>query len=85
MDKQYIVSLFGKSSFDTGCPEVQIAILTSKIDSLSKLHFNNHKKDKHSYRGLLNLINKRKKLLNYLKSIHMARYVQITQKLKIRR
>lgn len=85
MDKQAIISLFGSSSFDTGSPEVQIAILTSKIETLSMLHFNNHKKDKHSYRGLLNLINKRKRLLSYLKDTHMVRYVQITQRLKIRR
>ncbi|PHN16292.1 30S ribosomal protein S15 [Candidatus Tremblaya phenacola] len=85
MDKQAIVSLFGRASFDTGSPEVQIAILTAKIEALSKLHFNIHKKDKHSYRGLLNLINKRKRLLSYLKAIHMVRYVQITQRLKLRR
>ncbi len=69
---------------DTGSPEVQIAILTERINNLTK-HFQFHKKDHHSRRGLLKLVNKRRKLLDYLKNINFERYQNIILKLNLRK
>ena len=69
---------------DTGSPEVQIAILTERINNLTE-HFKVHKKDHHSRRGLLHLVSLRRRLLNYLKSKAPERYQAIIQKLGLRR
>ena len=65
-EKKEIVKDFGKNNTDTGSTEVQVALLTKKINELSE-HFKTHKKDHHSRRGLLGMINNRRKLLKYLK------------------
>lgn len=69
---------------DTGSPEVQIAILTSRINTLTE-HLKIHKKDHHSRRGLLKMVGKRRKLLNYLKSTDIERYRATIEKLGIRK
>jgi small subunit ribosomal protein S15 len=69
---------------DTGSPEVQIAILTERVNSLTE-HFKNHKKDNHSRRGLLKMVSQRRQLLDYLKKKDEARYQKIIDKLGIRR
>ncbi|MFQ5598365.1 MAG: 30S ribosomal protein S15 [Nitrospiria bacterium] len=69
---------------DTGSPEVQIALLTRRISSLMD-HFNEHKKDHHSRRGLIHMVGRRRKLLDYLKSVDLARYQAIIKKLGIRK
>ena len=69
---------------DTGSPEVQIAILTKRINELTE-HIKVHKKDHHSRRGLLRLVAQRRKLLDYLKASDLARYSAIVEKLKLRR
>lgn len=71
------------SERDTGSPEVQVSLLTARIIYLTD-HFKQHKKDVHSRRGLLTLVNKRKKLLKYLKSKESARYYSLIEKLKLR-
>ena len=69
---------------DTGSPEVQIAILTERINNLTE-HFKSHKKDNHSRRGLLKMVSLRRQLLDYVKKKNEARYQGIIQKLGIRR
>ena len=69
---------------DTGSPEVQIAILTERINNLSG-HFEVHKKDHHSRRGLLMLVNKRRRLLTYLRNNEVERYRALIKKLGLRR
>ena len=69
---------------DTGSPEVQIAILTERVNSLTE-HFKAHKKDNHSRRGLLKMVSQRRQLLDYLKRKDEARYQKIIDKLGIRR
>jgi len=69
---------------DTGSPEVQIAILTTRISELTE-HLKVHKKDKHSQRGLLMMVGKRRKLLNYLQKKDIERYRAIIEKLGIRK
>ena len=69
---------------DTGSPEVQIAILTERINNLSG-HFEVHKKDHHSRRGLLMLVNKRRRLLTYLRNNEIERYRTLIKKLGLRR
>jgi len=69
---------------DTGSPEVQIAILTERINHLTE-HFKIHKKDNHSRRGLLKLVSQRRQLLDYVKRKNQARYQSIIEKLGIRR
>ncbi|MDH5186122.1 MAG: 30S ribosomal protein S15 [candidate division WOR-3 bacterium] len=68
---------------DTGSPEVQIAILTERINQLTG-HLKVHKKDKHSRRGLIKLVNERRRHLNYLLTHHKERYTQIVEKLSLR-
>jgi small subunit ribosomal protein S15 len=82
--KQEIIGSHKKHDSDTGSPEVQIALLSERITSLTE-HFKKHKKDYHSRRGLLMLINKRRKLLSYLKSSDNARYQEIIKKLGLRK
>ena len=83
-EKKEIVVDFGKSEKNTGSTEVQVAILTKKINSLTE-HFKNNKKDHHSKRGLLGMINNRRKLLKYLKSKNEQRYTDLIKKLGLRK
>jgi small subunit ribosomal protein S15 len=84
-EKQEIVKKFGKSEKDSGKPEVQIAILTKRINELSAEHFNVHKKDNHSKTGLLKMVGKRRKLLKYLEKNEINRYRQIVKDLELRK
>ena len=83
-NKAEILKEFGQSEGDTGSPEVQVAILTSRITTLTE-HFKTHKKDNHSRRGLLKLVAQRRKLLDYLKGVEDARYQDLIKRLGIRR
>lgn len=69
---------------DTGSPEVQVALLSARIEHLSQ-HFANHEKDHHSRRGLLKMVNQRRRLLNYLKNTDADRYKKLIERLGIRR
>lgn len=82
--KQKLISKFQRDHKDTGSTEVQIAILTKRIKSLTE-HFKIHKKDNHSRRGLLGLVSKRKKLLQYLKREDYQKYLKLIQELKLRK
>ena len=82
--KQEIVAQYASSKDDTGSPEVQIAILTAQINELQG-HFEVHKKDFHSRRGLLRMVSERRKLLDYLKGKSEERYNDLRVKLQIRR
>ena len=82
--KQEIISDNARGKGDTGSPEVQVAILTSRIDTLQG-HFKDHKKDNHSRRGLLMMVNKRRSLLDYLKSRNVERYNALIAKLGLRK
>ena len=83
-EKAGIVSKFQKSDTDTGSPEVQIALLTENINKLQD-HFKEHKKDHHSRQGLLKMVSKRRKLLDYLKNDNQDRYAEIIKSLGLRR
>ena len=83
-EKARVIKEFGKTEGDTGSAEVQIAILTSRIVTLTE-QFKTHKKDNHSRRGLLKLVAQRRKLLDYLKGKEEARYNVIIAKLGLRR
>ncbi len=82
--KSEIIGTFGKHDKDTGSPEVQIALITERINYLTE-HFKIHKKDFHSRRGLLKLVSQRKKLLEYLKKKDFNRYRDIVNKLGLRK
>ncbi|MBI3995096.1 MAG: 30S ribosomal protein S15 [Nitrospirae bacterium] len=82
--KQEVIKKFSAHQKDTGSPEVQIALLSSQINSLSD-HFKTHKKDHHSRRGLLRMVGRRRKLLDYLQREDLGRYKQIIDKLGIRK
>ena len=82
--KQEIISGNARQSGDTGSPEVQVAILTERINNLTQ-HFKAHHKDNHSRRGLLAMVNKRRSLLDYLKKKDVARYNALIQKLGLRK
>ena len=82
--KQELIKKFAKKENDTGSPEVQVAILTTRITNLSE-HFKTHKKDNHSRRGLLKLVSQRRKILDYVKSKDENRYKILIQELGIRR
>ncbi|MCX6135688.1 MAG: 30S ribosomal protein S15 [Ignavibacteriales bacterium] len=82
--KAELIKKFGKSPTDTGNPEVQIAILTSHINMLSP-HLESHKKDHHGRAGLLKLVGKRRRLLEYLTKKDINRYRKIIQELEIRK
>ena len=81
---QDIVKKFGKDDKDTGSSEVQVALLTSRIRSLTE-HAKDNKKDNHSRRGLVMLVSQRKKLLKYLRRTNPESYLNVTQELAIRR
>ena len=81
---QELVEKFGKNATDTGSVEVQIAILTEEINTLTE-HFKTHTHDFHSKRGLLKKVGKRRNLLNYLKTNDVARYCEIVKALNLRK
>ena len=82
--KTATIKEFATKKGDTGSPEVQIAILTSRINTLTE-HFKVHKKDNHSRRGLLKMVSRRRKLLDYVKQKNESRYQDIIKKLGLRR
>ena len=82
--KQSIIKEFARDEKDTGSPEVQIALLTSEINALTE-HLKNHKQDKHSKRGLLIKVGKRRSLLDYLLKNDVKRYRAIVSKLGLRK
>ena len=82
--KKEVIDKYKLSGQDTGSTEVQVALLTERINSLMD-HFSLHKKDHHSRRGLLMMVNKRRKLLDYLKNKDISQYQQLISKLGIRK
>ena len=82
--KEKVIKDFATAKDDTGSPEVQIALLTERITGLSK-HFETHKKDHHSRHGLLILVGRRKRLLEYLKQKDFGRYSVVIKKLGLRK
>jgi len=83
-EKAAVVKEYQQAEGDTGSPEVQVALLTININKLQG-HFAGHKHDHHSRRGLIRMVNQRRKLLDYLKSKSVERYVALIQKLGLRR
>ncbi|MEG0074372.1 MAG: 30S ribosomal protein S15 [Eubacterium sp.] len=83
-EKERIISDYQTHEGDTGSPEVQIAILTARINGLNE-HFAVHKKDHHSRRGLLKMVGQRRGLLNYLKKKDIMRYRELIQRLGLRK
>ncbi len=81
-EKQKIISEYSREKGDTGSPEVQIALLSASIDKLAD-HLKEHKKDVHSRRGLLSMVAKRRRLLNYLKSRDEERYKTLIKGIKL--
>ena len=82
--KAEILKTYGQKEGDTGSPEVQVALLTANINGLQD-HFKGHKKDHHSRRGLIRMVNQRRKLLDYLAKKDRTRYLQLIEKLGLRR
>ena len=82
--KQELIADNGRAEGDTGSPEVQVAILTERINNLTD-HFKSHAKDNHSRRGLLMMVNKRRTLLDYLKKEDASRYTALIAKLGLRK
>jgi small subunit ribosomal protein S15 len=82
--KAEVISSFAVKSGDTGSPEVQVAILSERINNLTE-HFKTHVKDNHSRRGLLKLVSQRRRLLDYVKSTDEDRYQKLINRLGIRR
>jgi small subunit ribosomal protein S15 len=84
IDKAAIVKDNGRSASDTGSPEVQVALLTARINELTP-HFKTHQKDHHGRRGLIKMVNQRKSLLAYLKNVDAERYTALIAKLGLRK
>jgi small subunit ribosomal protein S15 len=82
--KQTVIKDYATAEGDTGSPEVQVALLTGRINHLTE-HFGTHKKDHHSRRGLLIMVGRRRRLLDYLKSKDVSRYETLIKKLGIRK
>ncbi len=82
--KRTVIRQFRLHDRDTGSPEVQVAILTRRIEQLTR-HFEEHKKDHHSRRGLLKLVGARQRHLNYLKALNVVRYRELIEKLGLRK
>ena len=82
--KVELLEEFAQRSDDTGSPEVQVAVLTERISNLTE-HFKTHKKDVHSRRGLLMMVSKRRRLLDYLRSKDQDRYQKLIERLNLRR
>ncbi len=83
-EKQEIIAAYATHEGDTGSPEVQIAILTNRINALNE-HFKNNPKDHHSRRGMLKMVGHRRNLLGYLQKKDIARYRAIVEKLGLRK
>jgi small subunit ribosomal protein S15 len=82
--KSEIIGEYRRNDTDTGSPEVQVALLSARISQLSE-HFVGHEKDHHSRRGLLKMVNQRRKLLDYLKQTDQGRYQELIGRLGLRR
>ncbi len=82
--KKEIIKKYARDKGDTGSPEIQIAILTQRINNLTD-HFKNHAKDVHSRRGLLKMVNRRRKLLDYLNSKNEKSYLEMIKTLGLRK
>ncbi len=82
--KMQVIKEYQRGESDTGSPEVQVALISAHIDDLSQ-HFAVHKKDNHSRQGLLRMVGKRRKLLDYLKRVDAARYRDLVARLGLRR
>ncbi len=82
--KEELIKEFATATGDTGSPEVQVAILTERINNLQD-HFGTHKKDNHSRRGLIKMVNQRRSLLAYVKKVDEARYTSLIQRLGLRK
>jgi len=82
--KKTVMDGYRRHETDTGSPEVQVALLTERINELSE-HFKSHKKDHHSRRGLLRIVSQRRRLLDYLRRTEPARYQELIQRLGLRR
>ena len=79
-----LINEYSRGTGDTGSPEVQVALLSARIKELTD-HFADHKKDHHSRRGLLKMVNQRRKLLDYLKAKDLGRYQELISRLGLRR
>ncbi|GIX37608.1 MAG: 30S ribosomal protein S15 [Silanimonas sp.] len=84
IDSSKIINEFKRGANDTGSPEVQVALLSARIEQLTE-HFKTHKQDHHSRRGLLKMVNARRRLLAYLKNKDMERYKTLIERLGLRR
>ncbi|MCL2351105.1 MAG: 30S ribosomal protein S15 [Firmicutes bacterium] len=84
IDKKEIVAKYGRTESDTGSPEVQVALLTERINHLTE-HLRTHPKDFHSRRGLLKMVGQRKGLLNYIKESDVVKYRDLIGKLGLRK
>ena len=82
--KSEVITEYRRGETDTGSPEVQVALLSARITQLSD-HFTGHEKDHHSRRGLLKMVNQRRKLLDYLKQVDQGRYQELIGRLGLRR
>lgn len=83
-EKKKVIGDFARDKKDTGSPEVQVAILTARIEAL-KAHLDIHKKDNHSRRWIMLMVAKRRKMLNYLKKTNIEKYEEILNKLELRK
>lgn len=83
-DREAIIAQYKRAENDTGSPEVQVALLTARINDLQN-HFKVHKADHHSRRGLIRMVNQRRKLLDYLKAKDLGRYTDLIGSLGLRR
>lgn len=83
-DREAIIAQYKRGENDTGSPEVQVALLTARINDLQD-HFKTHKADHHSRRGLIRMVNQRRKLLDYLKGKDLNRYTDLIGSLGLRR
>ena len=83
-EKAGIIKEYGAAENDSGSPEVQVALLTANIEQLQS-HFKDHAQDHHSRRGLIRMVNQRRKLLDYLKQKDTARYAELIKRLGLRR
>ena len=84
IDKQTIIAKYGRKENDTGSPEVQVALLTERINHLTE-HLKTHKKDHHSRRGLLKMVGQRKGLLNYIRTRDVVKYRELIAELGLRK
>jgi len=83
-DREAIITQYKRAENDTGSPEIQVALLTARINDLQN-HFKVHKADHHSRRGLIRMVNQRRKLLDYLKAKDLGRYTDLIGSLGLRR